>query len=59
MHKILYICDHCGKELDDRRDYTDMKIDNFIDYVKTDLCSECFRKLNDIILEYTNKKKSV
>lgn len=59
MHKMLYICDHCGKEIDVMRDYTDMKIDNFINYVEADLCSECFRKLDDMILQYVNKKKSI
>lgn len=29
MHKMLYTCDHCGKEIDEMRDHTDMKIDNF------------------------------
>jgi hypothetical protein len=57
MQKMLYICDHCGKELDNMHGYTDMKIDNFIDYIETDLCSECFRELNGIVLQYVNKKK--
>ena len=59
MHKMLYICDHCGKEIDEMRDYTEMKIDNFINYVEADLCSDCFRKLDDMILQYVNKKKTV
>ena len=56
MRKILFTCDHCGKEIDEIRDYTDMKIDNFINYVETDLCSECFKELDNIILQYCNKK---
>ena len=59
MHKIVYTCDHCGKEISEMRDYTDMKIDNFINYVEADLCSECFRKLDDMVLQYVNKKKNV
>lgn len=59
MYKIMYTCDHCGKELDEMRDYTEMKIDNFIDYIETDLCSKCFRELNEMVLQYVNKKKSV
>ena len=59
MKKTTITCDHCGKEINGISDYTDMKIDNFINYVETDLCSECFRKLDDMILQYVNKKKSV
>lgn len=59
MHKMLFICDHCGKEIDEMRDYTDMKIDNFINYAETDLCSECFRELDDMVLKFINKKKNV
>lgn len=57
MHKIVYTCDHCGKEIDEMRDYPEMKIDNFIDFVEADLCSNCFRELNNIVLRYVNKEK--
>lgn len=57
MRKIIFACDHCGKEIDEMRDYTEMKIDNFIDYVEADLCSACFRELNEIVLKYVNKKQ--
>ena len=57
MRKTIFTCDHCGKEMDDMRDYTEMKIDNFIDWIEADLCSQCFRELNDMVLEYCNKKK--
>lgn len=59
MRKTIFTCDHCGKEMDDMRDYSEMKIDNFIDWIEADLCSECFRELNDIVLQYCNKKKDV
>ena len=57
MRKTVFTCDHCGKEMDDMRDYSEMKIDNFIDWIETDLCSECFHELNDIVLQFVNKKK--
>lgn len=57
MRKVTFICDHCGKELDEMRDYTETKIDNFIDFVEADLCSDCFRELNEIVLKYVNKKQ--
>ena len=58
MQRMLFTCDHCGKEMDEMRDYTDMKIDNFIDWFEVDLCSQCFHELNDMVLEYCNKKKN-
>ena len=59
MRKTVFTCDHCGKEIDEMRDYTDMPIDNFINYVKADLCSECFRELDDIVMQYINKKQNI
>ena len=57
MHKMLYTCDHCGKEMDDMKDFCDMNIDNFIDFFRVDLCYKCFHELNDMVLQYCNKKK--
>jgi DNA-directed RNA polymerase subunit RPC12/RpoP len=57
MKKTIFTCDHCGKEIDEMRDYPEMKIDNFIDFVEADLCSNCFRELNEIVLKYINKKQ--
>ena len=59
MRKTVFTCDHCGKEMDDMRDYSEMKIDNFIDWIEVDLCSQCFHELNDIVLQYCNKKKDI
>ena len=59
MRKTVFTCDHCGKEIDEMKDYADMKIDNFINDVETDLCSKCFRELDDIVMQYINKKKSI
>ncbi len=56
MKKTTITCDHCGKELDPKQDYTDMQIDDFVDWYEVDLCSECFHELNDIILQYVNKR---
>lgn len=57
MRKVIFTCDHCGKELDEMQDYTDMKIDNFIDYVTADLCSDCLIELNEVVLKYINQKQ--
>lgn len=57
MKKVIFTCDHCGVELDEMDDYADMEIDDFIDYVNTDLCSDCLSELNEIVLKYINKKQ--
>ena len=57
MKKQIVACDHCGKELDSMHDYTNMEIDDFVDWYEVDLCSECFHELNDMVLQYCNKKK--
>lgn len=56
MKKTTFTCDHCGKELNEMHDYTEMQIDDFIDNIETDLCMECYEKLNGIILKYINKE---
>lgn len=58
MRKELFICDHCGKELNEMKDFTNMHIDNFLEFMDTDLCSECFHELNDIVMQYIGKKKN-
>lgn len=56
MKKTIVTCDHCGKELDTMQDYTDMEIDDFIDWYEVDLCSECFRELDSVVRQYVNKR---
>lgn len=55
MTKTITYCDHCGKELDKKEDYVDLSLDNFADWIDTDLCVECFNKLNDVVLQFVNK----
>lgn len=57
MKKTIYTCDHCGKELDEVKDCIEIIVDNFIDVVYTDLCLDCEREINEIILKYINKKQ--
>lgn len=56
MKKTIVTCDHCGKEVDSMQGYTDMEIDDFIDWYEVDLCSECFRELDSIVKQYVNKR---
>ena len=56
MRKTVFTCDHCGKEIDEMKDYAEMEIKDFADYVETDLCEKCYDELNNIVLQYCNKK---
>lgn len=55
MIKEVYICDHCGKELDCMEDYTEMEIDDFNFWKKVDLCKNCYQELNDMIEKFISK----
>ena len=57
MKKTIYTCDHCGKELNEMNDCIEIIIDNFIDVVSTDLCLDCEKEINEIVLKYINKKQ--
>lgn len=59
MQKIVYTCDHCGKELNEMHDYVEIEIRDFADYVETDLCAKCYDELNNMLLQYINKKASL
>ena len=59
MRKTVFTCDHCGKELDEMHDYTEMKIDNFDDIVEVDLCLDCYNKLDDMVMRFVNKKTNI
>lgn len=59
MKKTIFTCDHCGKEIDEMQDFAEMKIEDFIDYMETDLCNKCFHELNDMVAQYIGKNKDV
>lgn len=49
-------CDHCGKVLDEMRDYTQVEIDKY-GLIVADLCVECYEKLSDMLTEYLHLKQ--
>ena len=52
MKKMVVTCDHCGKELDNIKDYSDVELDTIDDFFKTDLCSECCMEISRIIKKF-------
>lgn len=55
MTKTKIYCDHCGKELDEMHDYTDVEIDMGVSWLRTDLCQECIQELKDTIFTFCEK----
>lgn len=52
MRKEVYICDHCGKQMDTLDDYCDMDIDDFDFIISVDLCVECYEELSKMIKKF-------
>lgn len=50
-----YCCDHCGKVLDTMKDLILLEISLEIDDFKTDLCVECYEKLQKQTKEFYGK----
>ena len=55
MQKIVTTCDHCGKELDEMKDYVDVEFDALY-WFRTDLCSECYAEISQIIKQFCQKE---
>ena len=56
MRVVKDFCDHCGKELDNMRDYVDVDIEFSHIFVNADLCTDCFDELNEIVLKFCKKE---
>ena len=55
MKRMVYYCDHCGKEMDDFNNYVDMEIDTYIDSFRADLCKECAEKLDEMVKKFIER----
>lgn len=53
MTIIKTYCDHCGKELDDMKDYPDTEI-GLLDFQRADFCQKCLNELDAIIRDFIN-----
>lgn len=50
--KVIYVCDHCGKEFESTNGYIEHQIDAFNFYEEVDLCTECFNEIDNIVREF-------
>ena len=48
----FYTCDHCGKQLDEMKDYTESNIDVFYECMQCDLCADCAKQLVKLVVGY-------
>ena len=45
MKNLIYKCDHCGKQLNGMKDYTEIEIEFCGDKICCDLCQDCYKEL--------------
>lgn len=51
-------CDHCGVELDDKCDDIEITVEvGYEEFIETDLCHMCYKKLASIVMDFCNKKE--
>ena len=56
MKEMIITCDHCGKKLDEMKDYSDTEFDTINDWFKADLCAECYTEISNIIKQFVKKE---
>ena len=55
MKELIITCDHCGKKLDEMKDYIDTEFDSIDEWFKADLCSECYTEISNTIKKFCGK----
>lgn len=56
MTETKTYCDHCGKELNNMKDYCDTEI-MLLNYVNTDLCVKCINELQGLIEHFVKERE--
>lgn len=54
MTETKTYCDHCGKELNNMKDYPDTEI-MLLKYIQTDLCKDCINELQELIERFVKE----
>ena len=55
MREMKIYCDHCGKVLDEMKDYVDTEIEAK-NWFKADLCSSCIDELAKLVMGFCGMK---
>ena len=59
-YKAFHTCDHCGKILDDMKDWIGCTIDEALPQnISFDLCDSCIAELTDVIYAFVTEKRGV
>lgn len=57
MMRIMYTCDHCGREIDEAKGRAEIEIEiGHADY-SCDLCEDCLTELRRTVLQFVTKAK--
>ena len=59
MKRTVLTCDHCGAELDEMHDYTDMEIGIPYSFLTVDLCVNCAKELERQVKTFCNKEEKI
>ena len=57
MKEVKIYCDHCGAELDEMVDYTDVEVESPKYFRQCDLCKDCFELLDETIKKFLNREE--
>ena len=57
MKELVITCDHCGKKLDEMKDYPDIEFDTLDEFFKADLCSDCYEEISNTIKQFVKKMR--
>lgn len=55
MRETKVYCDHCGKELNEMKDYCDTEV-GILDFIDTDLCINCINELQNLVKKFVKKE---
>lgn len=55
MVKQIFVCDHCGVEINPICEYSELEIDDFDFFKKVDLCVPCYREICEIVREFVHE----
>lgn len=59
MKETIVTCDHCGKKLDEMKDYIDLELYDFYKIIDTDLCVACYEELTNVVKQFCKKDLAI
>ena len=50
-----HTCDHCGKRVNEMKDYVEIEIE-IKEFYTVDLCKDCFDKLDNVVRKFIKRE---